>query len=287
MPTLSQLSFNLMRCKDMIKMQQCCKNCLNKRESPPLCSNFALELIFEMKKLIFYTIFFAALFAGFFILVFKDYQYDKSKLAVINSAIPEFEFTDQNNKTISTKHVEGKVYVAEYFFTTCRGICPKMNANMRRVFETFKDEQDFMILSHTCMPEVDSVPLLKEYEKVVINSKLMRKDDGTYFFGGLMSDTLRENKNWYFLTGRKNDLYLMARKGYMIDNGKPDEYQNESDDFIHSQFFALIDKQGRLRGIYDGIINEEVDQMMIDIRTLLGEKVKSVHFVGGFSNNPS
>jgi protein SCO1/2 len=73
----------------------------------------------------------------------------------------------------------------------------------------------------------------------------------------------------------------------MIDNGKPDEYQNESDDFIHSQFFALIDKQGRLRGIYDGIINEEVDQMMIDIRTLLGEKVKSVHFVGGFSNNPS
>lgn len=239
-----------------------------------------------MKKSTFYLIFFAALIAVFFLLVFKDYNFTRSKLAVINSEIPAFEFRNQNNAIVSSKHVEGKVYVAEYFFTTCKGICPKMNANMRRVYESYKNEADFLILSHTCMPEVDSVPVLKDYEFKMLQSKLVRKNDGAYAFENLMPGTPDTNKIWHFLTGPKQQLYFMARKGYMIDNGDP-ESQNMNDEFIHTQFFALIDKIGRVRGIYDGLKNEEVDKMMNDIRGLLSEKITPTRFFGGFSNNPS
>jgi protein SCO1/2 len=250
------------------------------------CVNFA-ENLPDMKKPVFYLLFFAALIAGFFFWVFNDYDFTKSKLSIINESIPSFSFVNQDGNLITNKQVEGKVYVAEYFFTTCRGICPKMNANMRRVYETYKDEPNFMILSHTCMPEVDSVPVLKAHEFKMLQSKLIRKDDGTYSFADLMPGVPDSNKNWMFLTGPKKELYFMARKGYMIDNGKPDAYQNEEDEFIHTQFFALVDKAGRVRGIYDGLKNNEVDKMMQDIRGLLGERVKSVHFLGGFNNNPS
>lgn len=204
--------------------------------------------------------------------VLKDYDFSRSKLAVINPAVPAFSFIDQNGEKITKENVEHKVYVAEYFFTTCKGICPKMNANMRRVFETYKDEPNFAILSHTCMPETDSVPLLKAYEKKMLISKLVRRDDGSYSFSGTMEKPLAENKNWYFLTGNKRDLYNLARTGYMIDNGKPDTSQIK-DQFIHTQFFALVDKQGRVRGIYDGLKSDEVDQLMLDIRELLGERI--------------
>lgn len=239
-----------------------------------------------MKKSTFYLIFFAGLIAVFFFLVFNDYNFTRSKLAVINTEIPEFEFRNQNNEVVSSKHVEGKVYVAEYFFTTCKGICPKMNANMRRVYESYKNEADFLILSHTCMPEVDSVPVLKDYEFKMLQSKLVRKNDGAYAFDKIMPGTPDSNKIWHFLTGPKRELYFMARKGYMIDNGDP-ESQNMNDEFIHTQFFALVDKVGRVRGIYDGLKNEEVDKMMSDIRGLLTEKITPTRFFGGFSNNPS
>ena len=238
-----------------------------------------------MKKFWFYAVFFVVLCAGFLYFSLEDYDFSRSKLAVINSTIPDFSFTDHNGNSLTQKNVEGKVYVSEYFFTTCKGICPKMNANMRRVFESYKDESDFLILSHTCMPETDSVPVLKAYEEKMLKGKLTRKPDGSYSFNGEMDQPSAENKNWFFLTGDKSDLYGMARKGYMIDNGAPDTAQI-SDQFIHTQFFALVDKRRRLRGIYDGLKSDEVDQMLKDIRSLLEEKVTSTRFLTGFSNNP-
>ena len=158
---------------------------------------------------------------------------------------------------------------------------------MRRVYDTYKHEEQFLIVSHTCMPETDSIPLLKAYEKQMIQGKLLRKEDGSYTFGELMTQTPDSNKNWHFVTGDKQELYFLARKGYMIDNGKPDTTQHINEQFIHTQFFALVDKMGRVRGIYDGLISDEVDKMMLDIRELLSEKVTSTRFVGGFNNNPS
>lgn len=240
-----------------------------------------------MNKLKFYLIFFAALLATFLFFALKDYDFSRSKLSVINAEIPAFRFINQDSNYISQKHVEGKVYVAEYFFTTCKGICPKMNANMRRVYDTYKKEENFLILSHTCMPETDSVPLLKAHELKMIHGKLLRKEDGSYTFGEMMPGKPEPNKIWHFLTGDKKDLYFLARKGYMIDNGTPDSTQNINDEFIHTQFFALVDKMGRVRGIYDGLISDEVDKMMTDIRELLNEKVTTTRFMGGFNNNPS
>lgn len=241
-----------------------------------------------MKKIWFYIIFFSLLLAGFYLAVFRDYDFSKSKLAVINPEVPSFSFTDQNGKTMATGNTDGKVYVAEYFFTTCLGICPRMNANMRRVYDAFGDEKEFLILSHTCMPETDSIPLLKSYEDWMINGKLIRMEDGSYKLEKPDSSAIRrENSNWYFVTGDKADLYKMARQGYMIDNGKPDSLQNISDQFIHTQFFALVDRHRRVRGIYDGLKEEEVQKLIKDIPELMKEKVSSARFMNGFSNAPN
>jgi len=239
------------------------------------------------RKLVLYGVFGVVLITGFLYFVFHDQDMSKSLLAVRNPNIPPYSFTDQNGKTFTNDKTEGKVYVAEFFFTTCKGICPRMNANMRRVFDLFKDEPNFMILSHTCMPETDSVPLLKAYEQKMINSELVKTKDGSYEIAD--SATLHNsNPNWYFLTGDKKMLYKMAREAYQIDNDKPDPAQNIADQFIHTQFFALVDNQGRVRGmVYDGLNETEVQQMITDIKGLLKEKVTSKRFMNGFNNNPN
>src|SRR5437868_8366081 len=115
-----------------------------------------------MKRVIWwYALFFVLLIAGFWFFLFRSTDLSKSNLPVLNDHVADFSFVNQDGKTITDKDVEGKVYVVEYFFTTCKAICPRMNINMRRIYDQFKDEDNFMILSHTCMPEVDSVPLLK------------------------------------------------------------------------------------------------------------------------------
>ena len=239
------------------------------------------------RKLWWYAIFFVALLAGFWFFVFKDEDLSKSPLAVINANIDTFSFVNQDGRRITEKDVEGKVYVAEYFFTTCKGICPKMNANMRRVFDAYKDEPGFMILSHTCMPETDSVPLMKAYEAKMINGKLTRNEDGSYKIQPGDSGKRVVNPIWHFLTGDKAALYKMAREGYMIDNNKPDSMQNISDQFIHTQFFALVDKERRVRAIYDGLKEDEIEKLLTDIKGLLKEKIDHKRFMNGFSNNPN
>ena len=244
-----------------------------------------------MKKNIWliYVLFFAILLGVFYLALFNEPNFHDSKLAVINPNIPDFHFVNQDGNSITPKNIEDKVYVAEYFFTTCKGICPLMNANMRRVYDNFKDEKDFMIISHTCMPETDSVPLLKAYQQKMINGKLVKNNDGSYKIstsGTENNDTIKKT-NWNFVTGDKAMLYKLARQGYMIDNGKPDSTQLIKDQFIHSQFFALMDKYGRVRGIYDGLKEDEIQKLITDIDGLLKEKVDHTRFLNGFSNSPN
>jgi len=236
-----------------------------------------------------YLGFFILLLTFFYWAIINEHPFSDSTLAVINNNIPEFSFVDQDGKKFTPKNTEGKVYVAEYFFTTCKGICPKMNTNMRRVYDVFKDEPDFLIASHTCMPETDSVFLLKKYENKMFNGTLIKNEDNSFKLVYQPSDSIKpyQNKNWKFLTGEKSMLYKLARQGYMIDNGKPDSTQRIENQFIHSQFFALVDRYGRVRGIYDGLIEAELQKLIRDIPELLKEKVEPGRFLNGFSNTPN
>lgn len=227
-------------------------------------------------KWVWYVGFFVLLFAGYFVFVFSQTDISQSNLPVINNNVQPFSFTDQNGKKITEKDVEGKVYVAEFFFTTCKGICPKMNANMRRVFDEFKNDSNFMIISHTCMPETDSAPVLKKYEAKMLNGNLKKNEDGSYKieYDSTMDKPAATNSNWYFVTGDKKELYDMARHSYLIDNNKTaDTLSNIADQFIHTQLFALVDKQTRLRGmVYDGLKGDEIEKLIKDIKGLLKEK---------------
>ena len=228
------------------------------------------------KKWHWYVGFFVLLFGGYFWYFFSQDDFSQSSLPVINNNVQAFSFTNQNGKVITERDVDGKVYVAEFFFTTCKGICPKMNANMRRVYDAYKNDSSFMILSHTCMPETDSVPLLKKYEQQMLNGNLVQNEDGSY---KIKYDSTRQatsgNSSWHFVTGDKVALYKMARQSYMIDNNKPDSATAIADQFIHTQFFALMDKQSRVRGIYDGLKENEIQKLLTDIQAVLKEKYQS------------
>jgi len=217
-----------------------------------------------------YTGFFVVLLGVFYFLLFAGTDYYKVKLPVL-TYVQDFSFTDQNGKQITERNIDGKVYVAEYFFTTCKGICPKMNANMKKIYDKFKEEKGFAILSHTCMPETDSVPVLRAYKQKMIGN----------------NNEQLSTINWHFLTGSKDSLYKMARESYLLDNDKNNSL-NIADQFIHTQFFALIDKQRRLRGIYDGLKNDELDKLSNDIKELLKEtKDAQAGISSPFGNNPN
>lgn len=236
-----------------------------------------------------YLGFFGVLLTIFYWAISDEQPFTDAKLPVINASTPAFNFTDQNGQSFTNKKIEGKVFVTEYFFTTCKGICPKMNISMRRVYDLYKNDPDFLMLSHTCMPEIDSVALLKKYEKKMLTGKIEEQQDGSFKLIHEEKDTIAsyQNKNWFFVTGDKNELYKMARQGYMIDNGKPDSTQRIEDQFIHSQFFALVDRYGRVRGIYDALIEAEVQKLIKDIPELMKEKIDHSRFLNGFSNTPN
>lgn len=221
-------------------------------------------MMIKHKKIGFYLAFCIVLLAGFYFFLFKGTDQWKKKLAVISYVKP-FQFTNQEGLSFTDRDMLGKVVVVEYFFTTCKGICPKMNHNLLQVYNTFINEPDFMILSHTCNPETDSVARLKKY-----------------------SDSLRINtQKWVFVTGSKDSLYRMARTAYLLDDPKNSVNKIE-DQFIHTQFFALVDKNGKIRSqIYDGLKKNELEKLKIDIQALLKEKSSSNNFVNGiFNNNP-
>ena len=201
------------------------------------------------KKKLFYISFFAALALIFYFVLTQIIPgFGKKNIPPISYVRP-FSFTNQDGKTVTEKDVAGRVYVADYFFTTCKGICPKMNNNMRMVYEKFRNEKDFLILSHTCDPDVDSVAQLKHF-----------------------SDSMGvDTKQWIFLTGRKDSLYNMARVSYTIDD-PADNLANMDDDFMHSQLWALVDKKGDVRKIYDGLKESEVKKLIKDVKRLLKDK---------------
>ncbi len=218
------------------------------------------------KKLLLYGGFFVVLMVTFYFLLFSGNDYYKVKLPVLNY-VSDFSFTGQNGNTIDEHNVDGKVYVADYFFTTCKGICPKMNANLATIFERFRNDSDFAIVSHTSLPETDSVPLMKAYEE-----KMIGKDP-------------EYSAKWYFVTGSKDSLYKMAQN-YLLDNDKNNSI-NIQDRFIHTQFFALVDKDRRVRGIYDGLKTDELKRLQQDIQQLLKEPAAgNVFNHSTFSNNP-
>ena len=200
------------------------------------------------RKTIFYIVFFLILVVGFYVTMSQLVPgFGKSKLEPIGRVLP-FAFTNQDGKTVTENDITGKVFVAEYFFTTCKNICPVMNGNMKTVYDRFKNEKDFLILSHTSFPEIDSVNVLKKY-----------------------ADSLQVNtQKWIFLTGRKDSLYKQARYSYKIDDPNNNVIDIKQD-FIHSQFFSLVDKNGVVRGIYDGLKPSEVKKMINEIELLLKE----------------
>jgi len=157
---------------------------------------------------------------------------------------------NQDGKVVTQKDVQGKVFVAEYFFTTCQTICPIMNKEMQRVHEIYRKNDKVNILSFTVNPEVDTVEQMKRYA----------------------NEHKADSESWHFLTGEKSKLYELARKSFFVL--KPAESQNLGDvgsDFIHTNNFVLIDQEMRIRGYYDGTKKKEVDQLIKDIDILLNE----------------
>lgn len=161
-------------------------------------------------------------------------------------SVKPFMFLNQFNEKTTEETIKGKIYVTDFFFTTCQSICPIMSNQLERVYKTFEKNPEVMILSHTVDPEVDSVPVMMKYAKL----------------HGVT------DKRWLFLTGDKKHLYEMARQSYLLN---AEEGNGDEEDFIHTQNFALVDKERHLRGFYDGTDSLEVSRLITDIKLLLEE----------------
>jgi len=160
--------------------------------------------------------------------------------------IAPFSFTDQDSATITNATFKDKIYVADFFFTSCRTICPIMKTQMLRVYEATQNMPDVLILSHSIDPEYDTVALLHDF-----------------------ADRLGvESKRWHFVTGAKDSIYKIAQTSYLATAL---EDKTEPDGFIHSGAFLLIDKKGRIRGKYDGTKEADVNRLIGDIKILRQE----------------
>lgn len=165
----------------------------------------------------------------------------------ITHQISDFSFTDQNGKTISLNTVEGKVHVADFIFTSCGSICPEMTDHMKIIADAYQQNPNVVLLSFSVTPWIDDVQNLKNYT-------LVKKIN---------------NPNWHFLTGDKNEIYDLARKSYFAEEDLG--FSKDSTEFLHTEHMLLIDKHQRIRGIYNGTLTLEVEQMVKDIRLLLQE----------------
>lgn len=161
--------------------------------------------------------------------------------------IPAFSFTDQDGNTVTEKTMEGKIYVADFFFTHCGSICPVLTKNMGTLQAFFKANDQVGFLSHTVLPEMDSVPVLKKYasDHGVISGK------------------------WHLLTGDREIIYSLARKQYFA--GDTVGYYKTGDEFLHTENFLLIDQHRRIRGVYNGTVEFEMERLKEDIGDLLKE----------------
>jgi Uncharacterized protein SCO1/SenC/PrrC, involved in biogenesis of respiratory and photosynthetic systems len=214
------------------------------------------------RKLIFYIVFFAVLVTGFYFGLTRAIPgFGDVKLPVLSNVQP-FAFTNQDGKRVTERDLEGKVFVTEYFFTTCPSICPMLNTNMMKIYEAYKEEPGFLIVSHTSDPDNDSATRLKQY-----------------------ADSLQVNtERWWFLTGRKDSLYQAARNSYLLDDPQ-NNLQSINDQFLHTQYFALVDRSGRVRKIYDGLKKDEIEELKKDIGGLLKETDRGQRFANNIFGN--
>lgn len=206
--------------------------------------------------------FFVVLAVGFYVTLTRIIPgFGDVKLPVLSYVQP-FRFTNQDGKAVTEQDLSGKVYLTEYFFTTCPNICPMLNNNMKKVYEQFKGTEGFVIVSHTCNPETDSAAVLKQY-----------------------ADSLGvDTGKWWFLTGRKDSLYNTARLSYLLDDPKNNLTKIE-DQFMHTQFWALVDRNGKVRKIYDGLKEADVNLVIQDIPVLLKEPATDKRFSNNLFGN--
>jgi protein SCO1/2 len=161
--------------------------------------------------------------------------------------IPPFSLINQKGETITEKTVDGKIYVVDFFFTSCPGICPKMTANMKDLQDEFLNDDAILLLSHSVTPEIDTIEKLQRYavEKGV------------------------DAKRWHLLTGERQAIYNLGRKAYFVEESMG--LQKSEDDFLHTENFVLIDKNRHIRGIYNGLNKADVQQLIEDIKVLKKE----------------
>lgn len=161
--------------------------------------------------------------------------------------ISPFQLINQKGDTISEKTFNNKIYVTDFFFTACPGICPKMTENMSILQEEFLDDKDVLLLSHSVTPERDSVPVLKVYaeNKGVIHPK------------------------WHLATGTQQEIYKLGRQDYFVEEDLG--LAKEADEFLHTENFVLVDKKRHIRGIYNGLNKSSINQLIADIYTLKKE----------------
>ena len=218
-----------------------------------------MRKIFKQYRVFFIIIF---IFSAISVSLFMNALTPKKRLPIMNPAdvnpelvdstvqhvskyhtIADFSFINQNGKTITQKDYDGKVYVADFFFTTCQTICPKMTSNMAEIQKAFLDNPKVMLLSHSVLPDTDSVPVLKQYaiEKGVVDGK------------------------WNLVTGNKKEIYGIARKSYLaVKTGSPQELY----DMVHTENFILVDTKRRVRGFYDGTKTEDIKRLIEDVKWL-------------------
>lgn len=201
-----------------------------------------------MKKRRWYVIgFFVVLIGIFYAFTFVNMKKNEPPLPILGNPghkVGAFSFLDQQGDTVTQKNLNGKVSVIEYFYTTCTAICPKMNKNMDGIYETFKDNPGFQILSNTVDPATDSVPVLAKYaEQWDANPKV-----------------------WKFLTGPKKELFSLATEGYLLNAADSIGVNGE---YVHTQWFALVDQNRQVRGFYDGLKQSDLQKLKTDVRKLL------------------
>lgn len=176
------------------------------------------------------------------------YVSDSEAQTKIAHTIGNFALTDQDGKLVTNDFVAGKIHVADFFFSSCGSICPKMTNNMKNVHEAFANDPDVVLLSFSVAPWQDSVPVLKQF----------------------VTDREIDSPNWRFLTGPKSEIYDLARRSYFAE--QEIGYTKDSTEFLHTEHFVLVDDSGRIRGIYDGTMPLDVEQLIADIHSLEGEQ---------------
>lgn len=172
---------------------------------------------------------------------------DKNVIDTLHT-VGAFSFTDQFGDVVTNKTFAGKIYIADFFFSKCPSVCPKITANMQALYEHYKNNPAVCFLSYSVTPETDSVPILKKYaeEKGVTTHQ------------------------WHFVTGSKNDIYNIARKGYFAEQQQG--FTKDSSEFLHIENFILVDQQGHIRGLYNGTLAVEVGRIIEDVDELLNYK---------------